>query len=319
MKVTEQQYDQFYQFLETLDCYLVEDKEMKNEVRQFAENPKREIAAFVTRKSEQRIEVSSEFIRVFYVLKGSVEVKLDTSERRLDMGGLILMNGAARLSFQGDQNAEVITFYFKASYFTDSLLGQFFEEPLLYRFFIEAISSEFLGVSRYLVYDFATLTDIHFYTLLLLKQVVKMAYFNNKVTKAAFVLLIVEISQAETGHLVARDSFVSSGQLTEEILAYIDVRLEQVTLEEVAQKFHFHPNYLSSLLKEKTGQAFTEIVLLRRIQRCKLYLEQTDLTIQTIVERLGYKDKAFFYKRFKQIEGLTPRQYREIQEEKTNV
>lgn len=319
MDVTNQQSNQFYQFLETLDCYLVNDEGMKVEVQHFAENPKREIAAFVTRKSNQQIEVSAEFIRVLYVLKGSVVIELDGSERPLNMGSLILMNGAARLSFQGDKNAEVITFYFKASYFTDSLVSQFFEEPLLYRFFIEAISPEFLGVSRYLVYDFATLTDVHFYALLLLKQVVKMAYFNNKVTKAAFVLLIVEISQADALQLIARDSFVSSGQLTEEILAYIDARLEQVTLEEVAQKFHFHPNYLSSLLKDKTGQSFTELVLLRRIQRCKLYLEQTDLTVQSIVERLGYKDKAFFYKRFKQIEGLTPRQYRKIQEEKTNV
>lgn len=156
---------------------------------------------------------------------------------------------------------------------------------------------------------------MHFYALLLLKQVVKMAYFNNKVTKSAFVLLIVEISQGKPERLIAKDRFISNGQLTEELLAYIDARLEQVTLEEVAQKFHFHPNYLSSLLKEKTGQSFTEIVLLRRIERCKSYLEQTDLTIQTIVERLGYKDKAFFYKRFKQIEGITPRQYRKMREE----
>jgi YesN/AraC family two-component response regulator len=44
-------------------------------------------------------------------------------------------------------------------------------------------------------------------------------------------------------------------------------------------------------------------------------LEQTDLTIQTIIERLGYKDKAFFYKRFKQLVGVTPRQYRKMLEE----
>lgn len=170
-------------------------------------------------------------------------------------------------------------------------------------------------VPRFLIYDFAEETDVHFYALLLLKQVVKMEYFNNKVTKSAFVLLIVEISQAAPERLIAKDNFVSNGQLTEEILTYVDARLEQVTLEEVAQKFHFHPNYLSSLLKEKTGHTFTELVLFRRIERCKSYLEQTDLTIQTIIERLGYKDKAFFYKRFKQLVGVTPRQYRKMREE----
>lgn len=312
MKVTNAQSLSFYQFLETLDCYLMNDRQMKEEVQRFAVDPQREIAALVTRRTKEPISVPTDFIRIGYVLSGRVSFTLDEEQQALETGGLILANSAALLAYQGSAEAEVVVFYFKPSYFTEALLGQFFEEPLLYRFFVEALSEEFSGISRFLLYDFSAVKDVHFYVLLLLKQVVKMAYFNNKVTKSAFVLLVVEISQAAQGCLVAQDDFVSHGQLIEEMLAYIDARLNQVTLEEVAQKFHFHPNYLSSLLKERTGHSFTEIVLLRRIERCKNYLEQTDLTIQAIVERLGYKDKAFFYKRFKQIEGVTPRQYRNM-------
>ena len=315
MEVTKAQYTSFYQFLKTLDCYLVGDGQMSDEVQRFADNPQREIAAFVTKETRDRIEVPTGFIRILYVMKGAVSVRIDGSEKALRTGGLIIANEGTILSYQGNLETEIIAFYFKAGYFAESLLGQFFEEPLLYRFFVEALSVELSDVPRFLIYDFAEVTDVHFYALLLLKQVVKMEYFNNKVTKSAFVLLIVEISQAAPERLIAKDNFVSNGQLTEEILTYVDARLEQVTLEEVAQKFHFHPNYLSSLLKEKTGHTFTELVLFRRIERCKSYLEQTDLTIQTIIERLGYKDKAFFYKRFKQLVGVTPRQYRKMREE----
>lgn len=319
LDVTATQYADFYRFLKTLDCYLDDNGKMLGEVRRFTENPQREIAAFVTKKTCDQICVPTGFIRILYMIKGSTVVRTDNSAATLNAGGLIVTNTAANLSYSGDVDSEVLAFYFKPSYFTESLLGQFFEEPLLYRFFIEALSEEFSGIGRYLVYDFTEETDVHFYALLLLKQIVKMAYFNNKVTKSAFVLLIVEISQAAPERLVAKDDFVSNGQLTEEILAYIDARLEQVTLAEVAQKFHFHPNYLSNLLKEKTGQSFTEVVLFRKIERCKSYLAQTELTVQTIVERLGYKDKAFFYKRFKQIEGVTPSQYRKNERKKMNV
>lgn len=319
MDVTTGQYTDFYRFLKTLDCYLVNEGQMNDEVHRFKEDPQREIAAFVTKKTCDQLKVTTGFLRILYVINGSVTAKLDDSEICLTAGGLVITNTATDFSYSGESTSEIIVFYFKPSYFTASLLGQFFEEPLLYRFFIEALSDEFIGISRYLVYDFAKTTDVHFYALLLLKQIVKMAYFNNKVTKSAFVLLVVEISQASPERLIAKDDFVSNGQLTEELLAYIDARLEQVTLEEVAQKFHFHPNYLSSLLKEKTGHSFTEIVLLHRIERCKNYLIQTELTVQTIVERLGYKDKAFFYKRFKQIEGITPRQYRKNERKKLNV
>nr|WP_284867422.1 helix-turn-helix transcriptional regulator [Enterococcus faecalis] len=63
--------------------------------------------------------------------------------------------------------------------------------------------------------------------------------------------------------------------------------------------------------KDKTNKTFTEIVLAYRIQLAKNYLKQTDLSIQTIVERIGYQDKAFFYKRFKEEMGMTPKQYRQ--------
>lgn len=315
MDVPAMHHESFYRFLQTLDCYLASDLDMQAEVGRFADNPQREIAAFVSKQAVGEIEVAASFIRLLYVLKGSVILSIDQTSQRCQAGSLIVANEATQLSYQSDAaETEVITFYFKASYFSESLLGQFFEEPTLYRFFVEALSEEFSGISRYFLYSFAADSDVHFYTLLLLKQVVKMFYFNNKVTKAAFVLLVVEISQAGTESLITKDSYVSNSQLIEEILAYIDVRLEQITLEEVAQKFHFHPNYLSAMLKEKTGHSFTELVLKKRVALCKQYLSQTDLAIQTIVERLGYKDKAFFYKRFKQLEGMTPRQYRKGRE-----
>ncbi len=154
-------------------------------------------------------------------------------------------------------------------------------------------------------------SDVHVYSLLLLKQIVKMAYFNNKVTKAAFVLLVVELGQLPREALKMQDNYLSNHQRVEVILAYIEQQIAHVTLAEVAAKFHFHPNYLSNFLKDKTNKTFTEIVLAYRIQLAKNYLKQTDLSIQTIVERIGYQDKAFFYKCFKEEMGMTPKQYRQ--------
>ena len=305
----------FYQFLANLDCYLTHQYQLDDEVQYFSENSQREIAAFVTRKTTEKIVVRKGFIRLLYVIKGEITYQLNDKKSTLLAQGMIITNGDTSFSYVSSTTTEVVIFYFKPNYFSASLLSQFVEEPLLYRFFVDALSQDFSGISRYLVYDFSNQVDLHFYLLLLLKQVVKMAYFNNKVTKAACVLLIVEMSQVEYQSLIDKDPFISNQQLAKELVAYIDLRLEQVTLDELADKFHFHPNYLSSLLKEKTGKTFTEWVLIQRIERCKNYLIQTDLTVQAIIERLGYKDKAFFYRRFKQVEGMTPRQYRTLRED----
>lgn len=315
----EEHYEAFYQFLVTLDCYLHDNEAMAKEVADFANNPKREIAAFVSQQAQGEITVPQGYTRILYILEGTAQVAIDGVEGVYQAGHLFLSNPRTKIVYKESQDTAVVCFYFKESYFTDSLLTQFVEEQQLYRFFVEAISEEFQQISRYLIFHFDQLTDVHVYSLLLLKQVVKMSYFNNKVTKAAFVLLIVEISQGADQALVEKDHHVANDQLIEEVLAYIDTMIRVVKLEETASYFHFHPNYLSALLKEKTGQTFTEIVLQKRILLAQKNLAQTNLSVQEIVEHLGYKDKAFFYKKFKQAVGMTPRLYRIYCQEREEV
>ena len=83
-----------------------------------------------------------------------------------------------------------------------------------------------------------------------------MAYFNNKVTKAAFVLLVVELGQLPREALKMQDNYLSNHQRVEVILAYIEQQIAHVTLAEVAAKFHFHPNYLSNFLKENKQNVY---------------------------------------------------------------
>ncbi|GCF94389.1 AraC family transcriptional regulator [Enterococcus florum] len=307
----EAHYEAFYQFLASLDCYLQDDQAMQKEVQAFQTNVKREIAAFVTLQAKGAIEIPTGYTRIIYLLDGEAIVEVDGTARKYEAGHLFLVNPPTSVRYEvSDRETAIVTFYFKAGYFSDSLLTQFSEERELYRFFVEAVREEFHQISRYRIYCCPATSDIHVYSLLLLKQIVKMCYFNNKVTKAAFVLLIVEIAQLHEHALIQKDDYVAKNQLIEEVLAYLDLHIQTITLEKAAAYFHFHPNYLSARLKEKTGRTFTEILMEKRIVLAQDYLVHTELPIHEIVEYLGYRDKAFFYKKFKKSTGMTPRQYR---------
>ncbi|WP_285122010.1 helix-turn-helix domain-containing protein, partial [Lactococcus petauri] len=203
----------------------------------------------------------------------------------------------------------VTGFYFKLNYFNNSLLNQFIEESMLYRFFVESTSYDTENVSHYFIYQFSTMDDVHFYILSLLKQVVKMCYFNNKLTKAAFVLLIVEMSQMTDSCLCLHDSDISNNVLAKEILNFIENNIRTVSLENISQKFHFHPNYLSALIKKETGCSYSEWLIKFRIDYAKKYLSQTDLSVQQIIEEVGYSDKTYFFKLFKEHVNMTPGAY----------
>ncbi|WP_321387451.1 AraC family transcriptional regulator [uncultured Enterococcus sp.] len=313
-----EQFNRFFQFLKTLDCYNKTQAGMIEELTNFRNNPNRQIASFVCQNTKEPLTYRAPYIRILYVLRGSINIWIDRKELQYEAGCLVLANEWTVVEYEElEEGTTVLSFYFKKEYFNDSLLAQFAEEPIIYRFFVESIK-ETEENSYYFIYQFSANDDIHAYTLLLLKQIVKMRYFNNKVTKSAFVLLVVEISQLSDKGLCVKDSNLSSGVLVEEILAHIETHLTTVSLAETAEKFHFHPNYLSAFIKKQTSKNFSDWVIHYRLHYAEKYLCQTDLPIQTIIEEIGYQDKAFFFKLFKEHYQTTPGKYRKLQQHKTS-
>lgn len=310
-KVSREQFTHFWDFLKTLDCYIKSESGMIEELEEFANNPNREIAALVCQNTSVLLTYSAPYIRIIYVLSGKISLYLDNKKSIYQEGSLILANKWTKIDYQElSDETVIIGFYFKPEYFDDSLLSQIIEEPMLYRFFVESIEKDSEQISHFCIYQFAILEDTHFYALLLLKQVVKMCYFNNKVTKAAFILLIVELSHHSEEYLILKDSNISSSVLIKEILSYIENNIRTASLEELSTKFYFHPNYLSSLIKHQTGLSYSTWLTTYRIKHAKNYLTQTNLSIQEILRKIGYSDKTYFFKLFKTQVGMTPGEYR---------
>ena len=86
-----------------------------------------------------------------------------------------------------------------------------------------------------------------------------------------------------------------------------------MTLKSMAKHFKFHPNYLSSILKRKTGYTFIKLVHLQRINVAAEYLSLTDISIESISLAVGYEDPSCFYKIFRNHMGCSPREYRQRQ------
>ncbi len=86
---------------------------------------------------------------------------------------------------------------------------------------------------------------------------------------------------------------------------------EPITLQHLAEQFYLHPNYLSRLFKEKTGQNFIEYITEIRMNKVKEMLEDPDAKISDISQAVGYENPRYFSKVFKQTTGVTPSEYRE--------
>lgn len=100
--------------------------------------------------------------------------------------------------------------------------------------------------------------------------------------------------------------------LTEQILDYMGDHSDVVTLKDISAHFHYHPNYISSLLHKETGRKFTEILLEKRMERAVLLMKNTTLSIEEISAMLGYSNQSNFYKVFKAYYGKSPREYEQV-------
>lgn len=86
--------------------------------------------------------------------------------------------------------------------------------------------------------------------------------------------------------------------------------MNDTTLSDLASELKMSVPYLSSKFKEEVGMTFTDYLHDRRIsESCKLILN-SDESIETVAEYVGYSDSKKFREKFKRKMGVSPREYR---------
>ncbi|MGT2771936.1 response regulator transcription factor [Streptococcus marimammalium] len=83
-----------------------------------------------------------------------------------------------------------------------------------------------------------------------------------------------------------------------------------LSLKSLANQLSFSPNYLSVLIKKELGMSFQDYLIQERLKKAKRLLLTTNLKVYEIAEQVGFEDMNYFSQRFKQVVGVTPRQFK---------
>jgi len=82
------------------------------------------------------------------------------------------------------------------------------------------------------------------------------------------------------------------------------------SIQDAADRLGLSGSYLSQYFKQQTGNTLTGYVADLRIRKACTLLETTTMPLQMISESVGYYNLNSFIRRFKQITGVTPGEYR---------
>jgi len=81
---------------------------------------------------------------------------------------------------------------------------------------------------------------------------------------------------------------------------------QQISLDEAAKAIAINSSYLSHIFKEELGKGFSEYLNYIRVQAAKKLILKDSMTVKSIYSEVGFNNYNYFFKVFKDIEGITP-------------
>ena len=103
-------------------------------------------------------------------------------------------------------------------------------------------------------------------------------------------------------------------ELLDQVMAYIEEHYSRrITLQEAASHFYVSTSTISQLFRQKMGVSFYRCVTQRRLIAAK-NLIVSGVPLERVNEQVGFTDYSTFYRAFRQEFGISPRQFRKLQE-----
>ncbi len=108
-----------------------------------------------------------------------------------------------------------------------------------------------------------------------------------------------------------QNCFADVNQQVMEMLTYIGQEFDQdISLNGLAERYHFSTTYVSRLFKKETGFSFSDILTGIRLMNSIDMLKKDRDKIGVICDKVGFRDQRYYSQAFKKVLGCTPGDYK---------
>lgn len=100
-----------------------------------------------------------------------------------------------------------------------------------------------------------------------------------------------------------------------EIVIYINAHYDEpLTVPSLADRFFMSTSYFASMFRQNSGLSVMKYVNNLRIKHAKAYLDRDSMSISQVASAVGFDDFNYFSRKFKQLTGYTPSEYKKLKE-----
>ena len=246
-----------------------------------------------------------DFIELVYILEGEAEERVDDTCFQVKRGDIIFINFGSIHAFSSSKGHSFVNVCFSPELVGDSMLTLENAIALLSLTAFDEMRKDknygkisFSGEDR---------REVEFLLELMLKEARGKMPSSAKVIEHCMSILMTKMLRCT--ELGEQDGLTLD--IWQELRDYIDENPNgELTLTALAQKSFYNPSYFSRMFKQKFGSSLTDYVRHRRILLAKQLLADTELSVDEIIEQVGFSDRSAFYHSFSKETGLTPAEYR---------
>lgn len=254
-------------------------------------------------------DISSPFVRLFYVKSGNAVIHLADRDIELTAGHMYMISSYAPHSYECEVGFD---FYYLFVYQNKQSHTSIFET---YEFPYEVNAN-----------DGARLLFEHYCMLYpKLNLPTKDAdAFSNHQAYIDYVHAYNEMEQYEQIQLHgmieillsyfvkhAKPRIIVSDSRIVALLNYIQQNIDKsISIEELADKACLTKSYLIRTFRQALGVTPLQYVIHKKIQRAQTLLLGSELSVQKVAEEVGMEDVSYFIRLFKKNIGFTPQEYR---------
>lgn len=263
-------------------------------------------------------EHKHDYLELIYVFSGQLQQKINGKIVNIKEGDLCLLDLNVTHSIEPSSEKDVaVNIVMKEQFFNSIFMGLLSDNNIIMDFLVKAIyhKKEF---KQHLIFNCLHNEQVKWIVSRILWE-----YYNNAPGKdtaiyAHILLLFTELLRTYKSNMGKDSEEKLNKTIVSEIKNYLIENFNKVDLKSTADHFHFHPDYLSKLIKNSTGQSFTALLQEIKLKEASLLLKNTDLPVEEVVYRTGYTNMSHFYRLFKIRYNVTPIEYRKNKRCTTN-
>lgn len=251
------------------------------------------------------------YFEMIYVVKGECIHQLENNKSTLKAGDICILAPNVKHGIKVFDDSIIINILIRQSTFLDIFMNYMRDKSQIGIFFLDNIYTK--KKINYIIFHTGKDEKILESILDLYIENMNDDEYTDRIMCSILTIFFAKLTRYYKDSIELPEVRYKKSNYENQIIRYVYENYQNMTLDKLSKHFHYSLPYCSKLIKEITGFSFSKLLTQIKLQNGKNYLLNTQLSVESISEIIGYKNPETFIRVFKRYYDCSPSQYRKNQ------